>query len=490
MAFLVAAGVCVLYTGLAGGLVLAIPDLTHAALLALLFIVCVLPWFFWEREPDLFAPIYFTSIFLTLIYPVRTLMLILFPEYVVSDFPPPYDAGLLTRGLLYIIVGIIIYLFFYYNPPKILITRSAGFSLQPPQKSWPLMILLIYLTGWTVRIYQISTQNYLTFLTGEGYDPRSYTLLSYFAELSVIAYILTWVYWMIQEKHDAKSWFLLLAVVVPEAIYVIAIQGAKTHLVRLILFPMMAYYLVRRKMPAKILVPAVAFVVLFVFPYVQTYRDIYLERFGGNLEIFLQEDLSIASQSLTEMYSRPGYYSAGISNAPYWLISSVVFLNRWAGLDGLMAVLTNVPDRFGFVYGKDLLLIPFALVPRTIWPDKPVSDVQSIFDKEITSSVGSSTSPYPIAEGYFNGGLVGIVLVMFTLAILQKVLYSGFFLPRQDNTLAICVYIWLFIWIIWIDSWVLPMYVSLLQRVAVLSLVVFFMTRFSVNGHGKNLPVG
>lgn len=450
----------------------------HALLLACLVILCCVPWLLWRREPNLFVPVYFTSIFLTLIYPVRILTLLLFPEYSVTYIPPPYDPGLVTKGLLYIITGIIIYLFFFYNPPKLLLHLPfKNLSLESSIKHWPKKILLIYLVGWAVRIYQIGTKNYLTFLTGEGHDPTTYTLLSYFAELSVIAYILAWIYWIKRGKHNVKSLLILLAIAVPEAMYALTIQGAKTHLVRLILFPIMAYWLIRKRLPAKIIVPAVAFTVLFVFPYIQTYRDIYIERFGGYLEVSLQEGFSITREAVAEMYSRPGHYDEALpADTPFLLRNVVIFINRWAGFDGLVAVLTNVPERFEFVYGKDLLLIPFALIPRAIWPDKPVSDVQSIFDQQITMAAGSSTSPYPIAEGYFNGGLVGVILVMFTLAIIQRLLYSGFFLPRGENPLITAAYIWLFIWVTEIGTWVLPIYVSLVQRIAILALVCMFFT--------------
>lgn len=488
---LVTLGFLGLCLGLTIIFLILIPDLIHGLLLASLFAICAIPWLNWKSQPNLFAPVYFTAVFLTLIYPVRIFMLLLFPEYVVSYMPPPYDPGLVTKGLLYTIIGVVGYLFFYYNPPKVLLVRFKSISLQSSLESWPLKILIVYLAGWAVRIYQINTQNYRTFLTGEGHDPRSYTLLSYFSELSTIAFILMVVYWIKQRKGGVKSLLLLLAIMVPEATYALAIQGAKTHLVRLALFPVMAYYLVRKRMPAKILVPAVAFVILFVFPYVQTYRDIYIERFGEYLEVSLQEGLSITHQAVAEMYSRPGYYAAGLSaDTLFWVQSLVIFLNRWAGFDGLAAILTCVPERFGYVYGKDLLLIPFALIPRAIWPDKPVSDVQKIFDQDITYSVGSSTSPYPIAEGYFNGGLAGIILVMASIAILQRVLYSGFFLPRRENPLAIAVYIWLFLWVIWIDSWVLPMYVYLLQRAAIMTLVCLFMIRPAWLTSGRTLPMG
>lgn len=449
----------------------------HALLLACLLVLCCVPWFLWGREPNLFAPVYFTSIFLTLIYPIRIITLLLFPEYSVTYIPPPYDSGLVTKGLLCTIMGVMVYLFFYYNPPSLLLHLPfKNLSFENFFQHWPKKILLIYLVGWAVRIYQISTKNYLTFLTGDGHDPTTYTLLSYFAELSVIAYILAWIYWIKRGKYNVKSLLLLLAIAVPEAMYALTIQGAKTHLVRLILFPIMAYWLIRKRLPAKIIVPAVAFTVLFVFPYIQTYRDIYIERFGGYLEVSLQEGLSITREAVAEMYSRPGYYDEALpADTPFLLRNFVIFINRWAGFDGLVAVLTKVPDRFEFVYGKDLLLIPFSLIPRAIWPDKPASDVQSIFDQQITMAVGSSTSPYPIAEGYFNGGLMGIILIMFTLAMLQKVIHSGFFLLRQENALAIAVYIWLFTLITWIDSWVLPMFVSLLQRGTIISMVCLFM---------------
>lgn len=475
-ACLILAGASASWLALLALLVTILPDALQAALLSLLFVICTLPWFYWRLEPDVCAPIYLTSVFLTLIYPVRTLMLLAFPEYTVSYFPPPYSSEIVTRGLVYTSIGLLVYLLVYYHPPKVLILRFRQISFNLSVEGWPIRILTLYAFGWVIRTYQISTGNYLTFLTGEGHDESTYTLLATFSEVALIAYILTWVYWLSQKNRDLKSWLLLLTVIVPEAAYALIIQGSKTHLVRQVVFIVMAYCLVRRRAAARLLVPAAAFVVFFVFPYVQVYRDIYLERVGARLSVSVENGLSVAGETLSQMYNRTGYYEAGLStDVPFAVRSLVVFLNRWAGFDGVAAIMTVVPDQFGYVYGRDLRLVPFSLIPRFIWPDKPLSDVGTIFDKEIVMTTGSSVSPYPIAEGFFNGGMLGVVFVASSLAIFQKILYSGFFTSRREQPLAIVVYIWMFVWVTWIDSWVLPMYVYLSQRAAVTGLVCLFM---------------
>jgi len=341
---------------------------------------------------------------------------------------------------------------------------------------WPAKIVLIYLIGWSSRIYQIKTGNFRTWIWGEGYDITTYTTLNYIGEMCEIGYILTWIYWLKRDKRKVVPWILLLAISAMELVFALTVQGSKIPLVRLMLFPLMASYLMKGRLRIEVLVPVSLAVVFFVFPFVQAYRDFYEEKMGGRiLEISLEDGASIALDAVGGMYARESHYTAGLAgDSSVWVFGSVVFLNRFHGFESLALVLEKVPRPFEFMYGKDLLTAPLALIPRAIWPDKPLSNVAPVFDYDIVPNARegiSSTCPYPIAEGYFNAGLLGVILVMLTLAMLQRLLYSGFFLARRKDPFSVGIYIWLFIWVVEVGTWVLPAYTYLMQRLVVLGAV-------------------
>ncbi len=471
---------------------LLVKDPLQSMLLASLFAMCLIPWFFWRAQPNVFAPIYYTSLFLLIIYPVRTVFLLVFPDYAVSIFPPPYNPELVNKVLTYSLIGVGAYILFYYGLPIPPLPQKAVTPAHSHSqlKGWVPKIMVIYVAGWCARAYQIQTGNFRTWVWGEGYDITTYTLLTYIGEVCEIGYILTWIYWLKREKRKIVPWILLLGISAVELAFALTVQGSKIPLVRLMLFPLIASYLIKGRLRLTVLVPVSLAVVFFVFPFVQAYRDFYEERFGQLLEISLEDGASIALDAIGGMYGHERHYTAGLAgDSSIWLFASVVFLNRFHGFESLALVLENVPRPFGFVYGKDLLMAPLALIPRAIWNDKPISNVAPIFDYEIVQSTGiSSNCPYPIAEGYFNAGLLGVLLVMLTLAMLQRVVYSGFFLARRQDPFSVGVYIWLFIWVVELGTWVLPAYTYLVQRLVILG-VVWLLFNGSLLRRKEILPI-
>jgi hypothetical protein len=475
-----------------------VQDPIQSILLWILFSLCLVPWLLWNKQPNLFAPIYYTSAFLLIIYPIRTFQVLAFPDLVVSILPPPYNATLVYAVLLYSIFGISAYFVFYYClPVRPWRIKSSTSACESNLKSWPGKIVLLYLIGWCARAYQIQTGNFRTWIWGEGYDIKTYTLLTYIGELSEIAYIFMWVYWLCS-KARLKTTTLLLIICSVEVVFALTVQGSKIPFIRLMLFPLMAFYLTRGHLPVKVAAPAVLAIVFFVFPFVQAYRDYYQERFGQSLNVSLEEGASIAVDAVGGMYATDRHYSSVLeAGSGIWLVGAVVFLNRFHGFDSLAVMIKSVPRDFSFVYGKDLLTIPLSLIPRALWPEKPMSDVQRIFDKDITPGPGTSESdmssscPYPIAEGYFNGGLPGILLVILSLSFLQRSLYSGFYLPRKGDPFSIAVYIWFFIWVVEIGTWVLPAYTYLIQRLLViLGVWVVFHSHTLVFGNNHVRQIG
>src|SRR5689334_4939679 len=158
--FLVAATGCLVFASLALPFFFWLKNGVHALLLGLLLVLCILPWYLWRREPNICAPIYATSVYLLLAYPLRAILLLVFPNYSVSFFPPPYDASLVTMSLLYCVAGMCVYLITYYHFPKPLIPTFKKLSLQTSVENWPAKICVVYASGWIVRLYQIATGNY------------------------------------------------------------------------------------------------------------------------------------------------------------------------------------------------------------------------------------------------------------------------------------------------------------------------------------------
>jgi hypothetical protein len=452
-----------------------VPEFSDGLLLGLLTVICLLPWFLWRLQPYPFAPIYYTSILLVLVYPIRAFVVLVFPDNALgisTFYTPPYDPQIVKRALFSAILGILAYQIFYYCLHFMARLKPRASHHEPSYTGWKSKVLLICLIGWLFRIYQIATGNFTSWLPGENFDPLTFTLLTYFSELCEIAYILVWVFALKEQNPRPLTYLLLASVLISEVVFGLTVQGTKTRLVRLGLFPIMAYSLIKFRVPWRTLAVAAFIAVSFLFPFVHAYRDIYTDKFGESFQFSAEDGLVTSIEAIGGMFDQSGHYSTSISDdVPVLALGVAILINRLHGFDSLVVALDNFPRPFPYMKGDDLITAPIAFIPRAIWPDKPLSQSSDIFDVQILDSPLARSSTFPIAEGYMNGGSLGIVLVMLSVAALQWALFSLFYFPKNNDPIVTAAYIWFFIWVVDIGTWVLPAYTYLTQRILVFSIV-------------------
>lgn len=103
----------------------------------------------------------------------------------------------------------------------------------------------------------------------------------------------------------------------------------------------------------------------------------------------------------------------GSSNTSLWEISTSTFTSiDFDGFQQIVNTITYVHD-YGYKWGMNLLSALLFFVPRSVWPDKPVSA-----STEIAANAGYAFTnlSLPIhAELYLQFGIVGVVIGMFGL---------------------------------------------------------------------------
>jgi hypothetical protein len=311
----------------------------------------------------------------------------------------------------------------------------------------------------------IATGNFGTFYTWSGFNPNTATILWTFSRLTWFAYILAWVNWL----RVPQSSYALLAVIgmtLVEGSYHLFFSASKTFLAYILLFPVMALCLWRKKSSFLLLMSSVLVLVFFVFPFIAQFRALHIDwrPEGADLRAHVQVGKEAIRNTL-DFVGKVPLQEVGES-----------FLARWHGFDSLAVILREVPEKVDYLYGRDALLLPFALIPRFLFPWKPEAKGGEIFSFKIYRG-GAAVSPYPIGEGYFNFGAIGVIILMASLGILQRWFYSSFYKPRECQPLAVAIYILLFFTVTNFDSWLITGYVGLLQMTAVLFIVYFLLFR-------------
>lgn len=119
------------------------------------------------------------------------------------------------------------------------------------------------------------------------------------------------------------------------------------------------------------------------------------------------------------------WFSSGVGAIAEGRGGQSVF-DRASLLGMLLLAQADTPDRYDYLHGRTYAVLPALLVPRFIWPDKPVSQstlnflniryglVQQDERGQISTSIGWGV----IAEGYVNFGLFGIALIGSAMGLL------------------------------------------------------------------------
>jgi hypothetical protein len=123
-------------------------------------------------------------------------------------------------------------------------------------------------------------------------------------------------------------------------------------------------------------------------------------------------------------------------------------LGRFVGADELYNMEHMVPQYMPYKHGQDLIAVPLGLIPRAIWPSKPILSAGA----EYGSALGTITSvtPFPLGEMYWNFGKPGIIIGMAIWGVVLALLMRLFDLLcryRRLRFFLVCCYLAEIYWI-------------------------------------------
>ena len=110
----------------------------------------------------------------------------------------------------------------------------------------------------------------------------------------------------------------------------------------------------------------------------------------------------------------------GTGNAGGVLSSSATFmLSRIREIDSPAIIMQRTPAEIGFASPVQLVTAPItALVPRAVWPGKPILDSGYQFSQtyyEVPATVYTSSAITPVGDLYLHGGWIPVIVGMFLL---------------------------------------------------------------------------
>ena len=215
-----------------------------------------------------------------------------------------------------------------------------------------------------------------------------------------------------------------------------AASGYKQNVILTILAVAVPYTLTRRRMHKGLLIFAVLVVMLVVIPFNQAYRNVAR---GPTGTLSTGEALSAAPAILAHTIGNRDISGALSASASYLLI-------RVRNIDGPAIIMQRTPGQIAFTSPIQLAEAPLvSLVPRAIWPDKPIIDTGYQFSQdyyELPSSVITASAITPVGDLYRHGGWIPVIIGMFLLGCVTRFLDDG--MDVLGNPYAAFLFILLF----------------------------------------------
>jgi hypothetical protein len=260
-------------------------------------------------------------------------------------------------------------------------------------------------------------------------------ILSLLEQLGKLALLALALHCTGSKKVTTFAWLALYAILLSEMFFGLT-KGFKSEVVLPPLLILITYYTVRGRMPlAWIAVVLVSIPIAYFF--IEPFRDArnFDPKFDNrsllSITKFLFESISSEENKADEDGGRSGPSRVmGRLNITLWS-AAAIHLDETVGLD------ENAPD-----FLTNLVLQPaYSVIPRLIWPDKPMQDYGRWFSREVfeVREAKTSTAFGLVGHLYFAGGVLGVCLGFFAIGIAQRMVYDAFWRPRAGSLLIYLV---------------------------------------------------
>ncbi|MBB2145923.1 O-antigen polysaccharide polymerase Wzy [Pedobacter sp. LMG 31464] len=106
-------------------------------------------------------------------------------------------------------------------------------------------------------------------------------------------------------------------------------------------------------------------------------------------------------------------------------------------------IVDAIPTKLNYEYGSTLITVFFAWIPRELWPNKPVTNVDNTIGMKVFGSTTYGSGGVPpgiIAELYWNFWIPGVLLGCFLIGFLLK-LINQTILSNIANSNIVIIYV-------------------------------------------------
>jgi len=281
---------------------------------------------------------------------------------------------------------------------------------------------ILLVVSIVAQLYSISTGQFAYLKTNRiQADLSGFGQLTSYAIWSVYYVILVTGWFVFSGKTDNLTRYLF-ALAAAVGLGTALLSGMKSGVVELLVALTLPYFYARRRIPTRLFVAGFALFVFF-YPVNLTYRTI----------------INTGHLNTTSLADAAG--AMGTAVATTWgnnsMADTLTFTGQQAKLrqadvlQEIGLIVRYTPNPFPYQMGAAYLRLPATvLIPRIVWPDKPVDSIGYIMTRDyvgLSAYAAQFTSSAPTIFGdlYMNFGIAGVVVGMALLGLLAGLLFSA-----------------------------------------------------------------
>jgi hypothetical protein len=242
--------------------------------------------------------------------------------------------------------------------------------------------------------------------TPSGYQ-QALTLASYCAPLAIAAAALR------AYGERAPGARVTLAVLFAAEVAYGALAGGKSPFVMAVLAVVIPFTAARRKVPKVVLAVAVIVFLAAVIPFTAAYRNAI---HPGGVDLTPRQGISGAPAVFR-------VFTADVSLSVF--PQSLAYMaQRVQEIDGPAIIMQRMPGQFPYASPAQLPEeLVTDLIPRAVWPGKPIQDAGIEFSQQYYGFTGITYSAIsPAGDLYRHGGWVPVLVGMFLLGLFVRIL--------------------------------------------------------------------
>lgn len=333
----------------------------------------------------------------------------------------------------------------------------------------PARVLMVWAVGISFKAVKIARGTHLAFLSPDQIDHDTQSFIGFFSKFEEVALFLMGALYFsgrLNRFHSGMLWFVMM----PAAVGYGVLTGSKMRIVMALILLMLSFHYFRRYVGIRHMV-ALALVFTFAIrPLVSNFRVLYNELQGRTTELRLEESIRTAQFAAQELQEDAGGSEEFVEH------SLRKASKRMHGLDSVMVAMKMTPTFIPYVEPTQYLLLPaMALVPRVVWPDKPIMAL--LMDWETTywgaRDTGSSIARTHFGSLYLCFGWGGTVLGMLILGFIWRFLAELF--HRHWGLLGAAMYVFVLLGMMNLENDVTAIYSMLIKLVLVLGVLCWFI---------------